>query len=66
MTLGELLTYCKDKRKHKTVRVFAGCITLYKGNPSVISMSEWAKVQPYFNCKVVKHKVINDTIVITI
>ena len=66
MTLGELLTYCRDKRKHKIVRVFAGCMTLYNGNPSVVFVSEWVKVQPYFKCKVLNHRVINDTIVVTI
>lgn len=66
MTLSELLSHCKEKRKHKTVRVFAGCMTLYNGNPSVISMSEWTKLHPYFNCKVFNQKIINDTIVVTI
>lgn len=66
MTLGELLTYCKDKCKKKTVRVFAGCMTLYKGNPSAISMHEWVKLHPYFNCKVIDRKVIDNTIVVII
>ena len=64
MTLANLLT--KAKKHGSTVRVFAGCMTIYKGNPSVISVSEWIKVQPYFNCKILNHKVMNDTIVITI
>lgn len=66
MTLGELLTKCKDKCKNKTVRVFTGCMTVYKGNPSVISMHEWVKVHPYFNCEVLGRRIINDTIVVTI
>lgn len=66
MTLSGLLSYCKEKRKYKTVRVFAGCMTLYNGKPSIISVGEWTKLHPYFNCKVLDQKVINDTIVITI
>lgn len=66
MTLGEFLTHCRTKCKHKTVRVFAGCMTIYKGNPSVIFMREWVKVQPYFHCKVLGQKIINDTIVVVI
>lgn len=66
MTLSKLLTYCKRKCKNKTVRVFAGCMTLYNGNPSTISTHEWVKLHPYFNCKVIDRKVIGDTIVVTI
>ena len=66
MTLADFLTYCTDKCKNKTVRVFAGCMTLYNGNPSTISMHEWAKLHQYFNCKVADRKVINNTIVVTI
>lgn len=66
MTLGEFLNYCKTKCKDKTVRVFAGCMAIYKGNPSVMSIHEWVKIHPYFNCEVLDRSVINDTIVVTI
>ena len=66
MTLADFLTYCKDKCKNKIVRVFVGCTTIYKGNPSTISMHEWVKVHPYFKCKIIDRKVINGTIVVTI
>lgn len=63
MTLSELL----NKRNSNTiVRVFAGCMTLYNGNPSAISMGEWVKLHPYFNCKVLNKCRINNTLVITI
>ena len=66
MTLGELLTECKNVRKNKPVRVFVGCMTLFNGNPSVMSMSDWVKLHPYFNCKVLNKKAINGTFVITL
>lgn len=64
MTLGELLTQCKSIRKDKTIRVFVGCMTLFNGNPAVMSMSDWVKLHPYFNCKVLNKRVINNTFVI--
>lgn len=64
MTLANLLT--KAKKHGSTVRVFAGCMTLYNGKPSIISMGEWVKLHPYFKCKVLNSKVINGTIVVTI
>lgn len=66
MTLGELLTECKNKRRGQFVRVFAGCMTLYKGDPSTISMEAWAKLHPYFECEVVNKGVIRNTFVITL
>ena len=66
MTLGELLTQCKNKRRNTPVRVFAGCTTLYNGKPHVISVSEWVKLHPYFNCKVLNCGMVNDTFVVAI
>ena len=66
MTLGELLTYCKDKRRGKTVRVFVGCMTIFNGDPSVMSMKDWVKLHPYFNCKVADQGTIRNTFVITL
>lgn len=66
MTLGELLTECKNKRRGKIVRVFAGCMTLYKGIPSVITKHDWVKLHPYFDCEVLNKGVIGNTFVITI
>lgn len=66
MTLDEFLKYCKTEYKGKTVRVFVGCMTIYKGSLHVIYTHKWIKVKPYLNCKVLDHKVINDTVVITI
>lgn len=64
MTLANLLA--KAKKHGSTVRVFAGCMTLYNGKPSVISVGEWTKLHPYFKCKILNHKVINNTIVVAI
>ena len=66
MTLAELLTECKNTRRDKIVRVFVGCMTLYKGNPSNMSMKEWIKLHPYFNCQVASKGVIRNTFVITL
>ena len=66
MTLGELLTKCKKTRRGTPVRVFVGCMTLYKGNLSIISMGDWIKLHPYFNCKVADCGMIRDTFVITL
>lgn len=66
MALSELLTQCKDTRRGKTVRVFVGCMTLFNGNPAVMSMSDWVKLYPYFNCKVFNQRTIEDTFVITL
>lgn len=66
MTLGELLTECKNKRRDKRVRVFAGCTTLYKGIPSNMSVKDWTKLHPYFNCKVADKGMIGNTFVITL
>lgn len=66
MTLAELLTECKKTRKHKYVRVFVGGTTLFNGNPSIISMENWTKLHPYFNCKIRKKGMVNDTFVIAL
>lgn len=66
MTLAELLTECKNVRRGKRVRVFAGCTTIFNGNPSVISMADWVKLHPYFNCKVADKGMIGNTFVITL
>lgn len=66
MTLGELLTQCKNQSRNTPVRVFAGCVTLYNGKPHIISASEWVKLHPYFKCTVLNRRVINGTIVVAI
>ena len=66
MTLGELLTECRNVRRDKHVRVFVGCTTLFNGNPSVISVADWVKLHPYFNCRVINKGMIENTFVITI
>lgn len=66
MTLSELLTQCKSKRYGVPVRVFVGCSTLFNGNPSVMSVSDWVKLYPYFQCKVLNQRMINDTFTILI
>lgn len=66
MTLSELLTECTNKRRGKIVRVFVGCMTLYKGIPSNMSMKDWVKLSPYFDCKVADKGVIGNTFVITL
>lgn len=66
MSLSELLTECKNTRRNKPIRVFAGCMTLFNGNPAVISKRDWVKLHPYFNCEVVNKGVVNNTFVITI
>lgn len=66
MTLGELLTECKNKRSDKRVRVFAGCTTLYQGIPSNMSAKAWTRLHPYFNCNVAEKGMIGNTFVITI
>ena len=66
MTLAELLRQCTEVRRNTTVRVFAGCMTLYKGNPSNISAKEWTKLHPYFKCEVANKGMIGNTFVITI
>lgn len=64
MTLGELLTECTKVRKGKAVRVFAGCLTLFKGIPAEMSVSEWVKLHKYFDCKVLDKRTVNETFVI--
>lgn len=66
MTLGELLTECKNKRSDKRVRVFAGCTTLYKGIPSNMGVKDLVKLHPYFNCNVADKGMIGNTFVITL
>lgn len=66
MTLGELLTECKKIRHNTYVRVFVGCTTLYKGTLNVISVQDWVKLSPYFNCNVSSKGMIRDTFVITL
>ena len=66
MTLGELLTECKNTRHDKVVRVFVGCMTIFKGIPSNISVRDWVKLSPYFNCKVADYRTIRNTFVITL
>lgn len=66
MTLAELLTECKNKRRGRVVRVFVGCMTLYKGNPANISVRDWVKLSPYFNCQVADNRMIRNTYVITL
>ena len=66
MTLGELLTKCKNTRRDKKVRVFAGCMTIFKGIPANISVRDWVKLSPYFNCKVADYRTIRNTFVITL
>ena len=66
MTLGELLTQCKDKRRGITVRVFVGCMTLFNGDPSNISVAAWIKLYPYFKCKVLNQCMIRNAFVITL
>lgn len=64
MTLGELLTQCKDKRRGRTVRVFVGCMTIFNGNPSVMCIADWVRLHPYFNCKVLNQRMVNNTFTI--
>lgn len=66
MTLGELLTECKNTRRDKVVRVFVGCMTIFKGIPSNISARDWVNLSPYFNCKVSGCRTIGKTFVITL
>ena len=66
MTLAELLTECKNTRKHTPIRVFVGCMTIFNGTVSVMSLSQWIKLYPYFKCKVLNKRMINDTFVVTI
>lgn len=66
MTLSELLTQCKNRRRGTPVRVFVGCSTLFNGNLSVISVSDWIKLHPYFQYKVLNQRMINDTFTILI
>ena len=66
MTLGELLTECKNKRHNTVVRVFVGCMTIFHGIPANVSVKDWVKLSPYFNCKVDNKGVIGDTFVITL
>lgn len=66
MALGELLTQCKDKRRGTKVRVFVGCMAIFNGDPSNISVPEWIKLHPYFNCKVLNQRMIRNTFVITL
>ena len=66
MTLGELLTECKNTRRDKVVRVFVGCMTIFKGIPANISVRDWVKLNPYFNCKVADKGMIGSTFVITL
>lgn len=66
MTLGELLTKCKTTRRGTFVRVFAGCMTIYKGDPSCMTIQQWTKLHPYFNCKVANKGMVRNTFVITI
>ena len=66
MTLGELLTECKNTRRDKVVRVFVGCMTLYRGIPANMSARAWVKLSTYFNCKVANKGMIGNTFVITL
>lgn len=66
MTLGELLTQCKNKRRGRTVRVFVGCTTLFNGDPSNMSVRNWVKLHPYFKCKILNQSMIGNTFVITL
>lgn len=66
MTLGELLTQCKNVRRGRRVRVFVGCMTVYNGNLIAMNTSEWVKLSPYFNHKVFNNRMIEDTFVITL
>ena len=66
MTLAELLTECQQAKTGKPVRVFTGCMTLFNGNPAVMSKGDWVKLHTYFNCKVLNKREINGIFVITV
>jgi hypothetical protein len=64
MTLSALLT--EFKKRDTTIRVFVGCITAFHGKVSDMSVSQWVKLHPYFNCTIISRRMINNTLVVTI
>lgn len=63
----KLRDYMNGIGNDTTVRIFAGCMTIFHGRKSDVSEKEWnIKVHPYMDCDVVRESIINGVNVLSI